>query len=194
MMLSKNNLKLVTNFFLGNTKCFDKKDDEYKNLLLAYATDNNSSTLRELATMNYLKYKSFTEKLGPDGIDLETGVFKEVKPKTIKSDKKSGGSGNFNDMTLELLEKKKDYDIICSLFKDSRFVYIVEFPMSSIYEKLKQPILKAKLGKRVVCNFSYKDYDPDVLKVHYLNKELIHSSVSKKHAKLLIEIYDNKSK
>lgn len=193
-MLSRKNLELVTKFFLGNRKCFDKKDEEYKNLLLTYATDNNSSTLRELATMNYLKYKSFPEKLGPDGIDLETGILKEVKPKTIKTEKKSASSGNFNDMTLDLLEKKKDYDIICSLFKDSRFVYIVEFPMSSIYEKLKQPILKAKAGKRVVCSFSYRDYDPDVLKVHYLNEELIHTSVSKNHAKLLIELYDNKCK
>ena len=84
-------------------------------------------------------------------------------------------------------------DVICSLFVNSRFVYIVEFPLEVIYEKLKLPILNAKLGKRVVCSFGYKDYDDDRLKIHYLNKELIHTCVVKNHAKMLIEKYDNQT-
>ena len=191
MILSETNLDLITDFFMGNTKSFLKKDDDYKNLLLTYATDNNSSSIRELATMHFLKYKSYSKKLGADGIDEKTGILKEVKPKTISDGKKVKNSGNFNDMTLELLEKKKNYDIICSLFNEYKFVYIVEFPLLSIYEKLKEPIVNAKTGKRVVCQFSYKDYEPDKLKVHYLNLSLLHKSVSKNHAEMLIDKYDN---
>jgi hypothetical protein len=193
MILSETNLELVTNYFMGDLKSFNKKDEDYKNLLLSYATDNNSSTLRELSTMYYLGYKSFSEKLGPDGIDEHTGRIKEVKPKTISEGKKVGSSGNFNDMNMMLLQKKKDYDIICSLFRESQFVYIVEFPMSVIYKKLQKPILNAKKGKRVVCSFNYLDYGfSDDLVVHYLNENLIYDSVSKKHANLLMGKYDDK--
>ena len=192
MNLSKYNLKLATNYFMGDDSLFLEKDDDFKNLFLSYATDNNSSTIRELSTMYYLNYTSFHEKLGADGIDENTKKLKEVKPRAV-SNKRIGSSGNFNDMTSELLEKKKDYDIICSLFQNSRFVYIVEFPMSVIYEKIKLPIVNAKAGKRVVCSFSYKDYDDDKLIVHYLNKDLLSSSVPKNHAKMLIEKYDRKN-
>ena len=58
MELSESNIKLATEYFMGNQKLFDSKDDDYKNLFLAYATDSNSSTLRELCTMYYLGYKS----------------------------------------------------------------------------------------------------------------------------------------
>ena len=61
--------------------------------------------------------------------------------------------------------------------------------MSTIYEKLKKPIINAKLGKRVVCHFNYKDYDCNELKVHYLNEELVHTSVSKNHATILLRQY-----
>ena len=180
---------------MGDDTIFNEKDEDYKNLLLSYATDNNSSTLRELATMKYLGYKSFTHKLGADGIDEKTGKLKEVKPPAIRQDnKKIATSGNFNDMTMELLEKKKDMDVICSLFKYNRFVYIVEFPLMDIYKKLEKPILNAKLGKRIVCGFNYKDYmDSENLIIHYLNKDLIYESVSKPHAKLLVERYDSKT-
>jgi hypothetical protein len=193
MLLSETNLKLVTNFFMGDLKSFNKKDEDYKNLMMTYATDNNSSTLRELSTMYYLGYKSFSEKLGPDGISQQTGRIKEVKPKSISAGKKAGTSGNFNDMTPGLLQKKKDYDIICSLFNESRFVYIVEFPMSVIYKKIEKPILNAKVGKRVVCSFNYTDYAfSDELIVHYLNEEILYDSVSKKHANVLMGKYDDK--
>jgi hypothetical protein len=185
MELSKHNLELFTNFFLGNTEELDKKDDDFKNLFLSYASDNNSSTIRELVTMYYLGYDSFSQKHGADGIDKSTGSLKEVKPKYLSLGKKLSGSGNFNDMTLELLEKKKDFDIICSLFYETKLVYIIEFPLSEIYEKLKIPIINAKLGKRVVCHFGWNDYKNANLKIHYLNEELISTCLSKGYTKLL---------
>ena len=187
MNLSNNNLDLATQYFLGNTKALDAKDDDYKNLFLTFATDNNSSTVREQVTLHYLGYQPYQEKHGADGVDTKTGRQKEVKPRFLH-DGKLGNSGNFNDMTLELLEKKKDYDIITSLFYQSRLVYVAEFPMSVIFEKLKKPIVNAKLGKRVVCQFNYKDYNSDELRIHYYNKNVVDAinCLSKPH-KIMLE-------
>lgn len=196
MNLSEKNLNLAVDFFMGKEESLDAMGDDFKNLFLTYATDNNSSSLRELATIEYLGYTSFNQKLGADGIDEKTGRLKEVKPKmlTVKKPKLSGPSGNFNDMTFELLEKKKDFDVICSLFtKESKFVYIVEFPLTNIYEKLQKPFINAKLGRRVVCPFSFFDYNTDDLIVHYMNDKLLDSSVQKEHAKMLRKIYERQN-
>jgi hypothetical protein len=133
-----------------------------------------------------LGYQPYQEKHGADGVDTKTGRQKEVKPKFLHAGK-LGNSGNFNDMTLELLEKKKDYDIVNSLFYQSHLVYIVEFSMSVIIEKLKKPITNAKLGKRVVCHFNYKDYNSDELRIHYYNKNVAYATncLSKPHLIML---------
>lgn len=190
MELSKENLELFTQFFLGNTKNVDKMPPMFKNLFLAYASDNNSSTIREAVTLHYLGYEQYTAKHGADGIDNKTGRLKEVKPRYLVEGTKLSNSGNFNDMTLELLEKKKDFDIICSLFCGTKLVYIVEFPMDAIYERLKEPIVNAKVGKRVVCHFGYKDYSNSNLIVHYLNEDLLPMCVSKGHQALLESKHD----
>lgn len=191
MELSNQNLHIATEYFLGNTSLLDKKDADYRNLFLTYASDNNSSTLREAITMHYLGYTQYADKHGADGFDSKTGRKKEVKPRFVDGSKIST-SGNFNDMTMELLEKKKDLDVICSLFSKDRLIYIVEFPLTVIYEKLKQPIVNAKLGKRVVCPFSYTNYDSDELVIHYLDKEnmIAHDCLSKKHRIMLESRYN----
>jgi hypothetical protein len=193
--ISEKNLNIITQYFLGNTEPFDSMDDDWKNLMLAYATDNNSSTVREAVTLHYLKYTSYTEKHGADGFDPTTNRQKEVKPKYVELGKKISSSGNFNDMTMDLLEQKKDYDIVCSLFAGYRLAYIVEFPISVIYEHLKKPIIKAKIVKRVVCPFNYLNYDSDQLIVHYLNKDIIKEQdcLSKKHMIMLESRNDNVS-
>jgi hypothetical protein len=106
---------------------------------------------------------------------------------------KSGGGGNFNDMTMDLLDKKDDYDVVCSLYYKTDLVYIVEFPFSIIKQKLIQPVLKAKAGRRVVCNFRYNDYDSDELKIHYLNTSLLNKCLSKPHATMLIDRNNEKT-
>lgn len=187
MKYSSNNIEIAAQYVLGNTELYDAKDDDYKNLFKVYLCDNNSSSLRESITLHLLGYQQFESKHGADGIDTKTGKLKEVKPRMLSVGQKMSNSGNFNDMTLELLNKKLDYDIVCSLFYADRLVYIVEFPMSSIYEHLKEPILKAKLGKRVVCHFSHTKYDNNDLVVHYFNAELARStkSLSKTHFAML---------
>lgn len=195
MTLSKNNLELLTNFFLGNTAAFDAKDDDYKNLAMTYASDNNSSTVREAVTLYYLGYESYTEKKGPDGFDPKTGRKKEVKPQYIRSDSKKTPTfgGNFNDMTLELLEKKKDWDVICSVFVDTLLLCIVEFPLIIIYDRLRESILTQteKKRKRITCNISHTWYkDSDQLIIHYYNKDVINKYKSKVQ-KIFEEKYDN---
>lgn len=188
MEISINNIKLAAEVFTGNTTSLDAKDDDYRNLFLAYATDSNSSSLREAVTLHILGYESNNHKHGHDGIDNVTGKLKEVKPRSIKTGEKVGGSGNFNDMTLELLEAKKDYDVICSLFLEDRLIYVVEFPFHVIYDAIKKPIVNAKLGKRVVCGFGYKDYDCNELIVHYFdaNTAIEKKCLSKKHFEMLV--------
>lgn len=187
--LENDTIRLVTEYYTGNTTLFDDKDPQFTNLLLCYATDNNSSTLRELSTLYFLGYESNPNKHGYDGIDNKTGREKEVKPRYIEAGKKVGGSGNFNDMTLELLEAKRHQDIICSLFCDNRLIYIVEFPMEVIYEHIKQPIIKAKIGRRIVCGFGWKQYNSPLLKVHYFDSisAAEKGCLSKGHFKMLME-------
>ncbi len=192
MIFNDFNINLALQVVTGDKELFDKQDENYKNLLIASLHDNNSSTLRELIMMRYLGYESYSEKLGADGIDNATGTLIEVKPKYIQRNKKMGGSGNFNDLTMMLLEKKKDYSIVCGAIYDIKLVYIVEFPMSVIYNHLQKPINKAKAGKRVVAQFGYKQYNTDLLKIHYLNEEIIYECLSKPHANMLKKRYNSK--
>lgn len=186
MNLSKQNLDLATQYFLGDTTMLDQKDDDFKNLFLSFASDNNSSTMREAVTLHYLGYDSYSQKHGADGINPKTNKQIEVKPKFL-SEGKLGNTGNFNDMTMDLLNKKIDFNVVCSLFFQSRLIYIVEFPLTTIYEKLKEPIINAKAGKRVVCQFNYLNYDTDDLVIHYFNEELAkqYNCLSKPHLQML---------
>ena len=187
MQISLNNITIAAEFFTGNLTKFNSKDEDYKNLFLAYATDVNSSSIREAVTLHMLGYEKQHSKHGYDGTDPKTGKYKEVKPRSVKSGLKVGGSGNFNDMTLNLLAQKSGYDVICSLFSENKLIYIVEFPFMVIHDHIKKPIDSAKAGKRVVCHFSYKNYDCDDLIVHYFDREAAVEAncLSINHLKLL---------
>jgi hypothetical protein len=177
MELSKRNLKLATKFFTGDTADFDQKDDDFKNLFRAYASDINSSSIREAVTLDFLGYEQYSAKHGADGFDPTNQRQKEVKPRFFNDGIKSSIGGNFNDMTLELLEKKKHLDIICSTFIGDRLIIIVEFPFSVIESKIKQPIIDAKQGKRVVCGFSNTSFqDSPEMIIHYYDKETINKN------------------
>jgi len=192
MILSKSNIEIASQFFLGNPVPLSEKDSDYQNLFLSYSTDNNSSTLRELVTLHLLGYEPNHAKHGGDGIDSTTGKIKEVKPKYLQEGKKVSNTGNFNDMTIPLLESKKELDIVCSLFCSDRLIYLIEFPISIIYDVLLKPVLNAKAGKRVVCQFNYKNYDKDELKVFYFDYELAkhRNCLPKPHYEMLKSRYD----
>ena len=191
MNISENNLNIATQLFLGNPNPLLKKDQDFQNLFLSYISDSNSSTIRELVTLHILGYQPYHEKHGADGIDNTTGKLKEVKPKFLYEGKLSN-TGNFNDMTFDLLEKKKDFDIVCSLFSRDRLIYIVEFPLQLIYDVLKKPIINAVAGRRVVCHFNYKNYDDDLLKVYYLDVEVCkqRKCLSNPHLQMLEKRYN----
>lgn len=174
MELSLNNLKLATAFFTGNTAEFDKKDDDFKNLFRTYASDSNSSSIREAVTLDFLGYEQYTAKHGADGYDPKNNRQKEVKPRFFKEGSKAQIGGNFNDMTLDLLAKKRDMDVICSTFVEDRLVCVVEFPFTVIEDKIKQPINNAKQGKRVVCSFSHVAFQdsPDMI-IHYYDTDTV---------------------
>lgn len=186
MDISQENIDIATNFFLGDSSLLSKKDDAYKNLFMSYASDNNASSIRELVTLYYLGYDLYTKKHGADGVDKLTGRLKEVKPRFVKEGKVSG-TGNFNDLTLDLLEKKKDYDIICSLFTPTKVIYIVEFPLELIMEKLRQSVINAKPGQRVQCHWTWSSYDSDDLIIHYFDRKAAKDSgcLSKPHYLML---------
>ena len=175
--MDQNNLEIATAFFLGDTSLFDKKDDDYKNLFRTYASDVNSSSIREAVTLNYLGYKQYTAKHGADGYDPITGRQKEVKPRFFTKGSAAAMGGNFNDMTLELLDKKKDFDIICSTFVNDRMICVIEFPIAAIFETLKEPIVNAKIGKRVVCQFSHTafQHSPDLV-IHLYDADFINKN------------------
>ena len=181
-------LKLITDYYTGNTKSFDGKDETFQNLLLFYVSDNNSSTLRELATLSLVGYESNPSKHGHDGVARTSNRLKEVNPRFIIEGEKAGVSGNFNDMTLLLLNSKRYMDVVCSLFCGNRLIYIVEFPLEIIYEHLKQPIDNAKLGRRVVCSFGWKQYDHPSLRIHYFDSisAIEKGCLSKPHYNMLM--------
>jgi hypothetical protein len=194
MNLNDNVIDMAVEFFTGNTKKFDKKDEDFKNLLRVCASDCNSSWLRELVTLRILGYTQHPTKHGPDGYDPKTNRQKEVKPRYVESGSKTRLGGNFNDMTPELFAKKKNLDIICSTFVGDRLVCVVEFPFSVISDKIKQPIINAKLGKRVVCHFSHTSFQhSDELIIHYYDSETINNTkcYSAKVTKLLKGKYDS---
>ena len=191
-LLSEENIDLAIQYALCNDEPFNKLCEGYKNLFLAILGDTNSSMLRESLVLRFLNYISYIEKHGMDGYCPKTGRQKEVKPRYICEGQKVGGSGNFNDMTYELLDKKDGCDVICAALNEGRMLYVVEFPYEVIKPRLKKTIDSAKIGKRVVCHFGWKDYDHENLRVRYLNEALINStnSLSKQHLAMLTKRYN----
>ena len=186
-IISTENVDIAIQYAMGDENAFNTLDPGHQNMILASLGDHNSSMLREAMILQYLNYTTYSKKHGMDGYCNITGKQKEVKPTNIVEGQKIASSGNFNDMTSELLEKKDECDVICAGFYEGKFLYIIEIPFVVIKPKLKKQVDRAKLGKRVVCSFSYKDYDHDDINIRYLNEKLIDKSksLSKKHFDML---------
>lgn len=186
-MLSDENIDLAIQYASGNEAKFNKLDAGYRNLLLTYLSDANSSTLREAMVLRMLNYVSYPEKHGMDGYCPVTGKQKEVKPRFINEGKKVGNSGKFNDITTALLNKKDGCDVICAAFCEGKFLYVVEFPYELIKPVLQKKVDNAVIGRRVQSDFSWKDYDSDSLRVWYFDEVLAKKtdSLSKPHFDML---------
>jgi hypothetical protein len=185
--LSDENVDLAVQYALGNDAEFNKLCKGYKNALLSFLGDNNSSALRERATLRFLNYEKYSSKLGMDGYCPITNRQKEVKPCYVVEGKKIGYSGKFNDMTTSLLNKKDGCDIICSGFHEGRFLYVVEFPYELVKPILQKKVDNAVVGRRVQADFGWKSYDDDSLKIWYFNRKLIEetNSLTEPHFNML---------
>ena len=87
----------------------------------------------------------------------------EVKPK-LYTNKRTNGGGNFTDLTINRLEeiRNDNVNVVTSLFAHDRLVYIMEFPIKTIYTRLYTQVHeKCVVKKQQYCrsaNFTYIDY------------------------------------
>lgn len=151
-------------------------------LLNIYMNDVNSSTMRELITIEVAGYESIPGKHGRDGKDPITNKPKEAKPKNFTG-KVCNGGGCFNDYTQKRLLKDvaDGLDIVHSLFVGGRIAYIVEFNIDAIKDRLQEQIFnKCVIGKNDYvrsASWSYQNWiNHDSLKVHYINPALLSKS------------------
>jgi hypothetical protein len=195
--LSEKNIQTIYQYSIGKTEMFDSLDKNYQNLFLYYLNDSNSSSLREVITACAANCNWSNKKHGLDGFDKVTNKGKEIKPIICRTGEKKSG-GNFNDMTSARYHsfKEENFNIVCSLFCNSRLMYVVEFPFSVINEHMKKRLEKIlddrKNGKegRTTVSFSHTNYlDYSDLIIHYIDFKNIKQfdCVSKPHLNKLEE-------
>ena len=176
-MFSTKLLKLAVDRSLG--KPTDDQGELFEELYREYMADANSSSLREQITAAVAGCKSLPGKLGRDAIDIN-GKQKEIKPKNWNGKKRTDGSGCFNDYTRKRWEKdcSVNLPIISSLFAEGMLIYVVEFTFDTIADRLNEQIVRIceEQGNRYVrsCSWTYRNWiDYPMLKVHYINKDLL---------------------
>ena len=176
-MFSTKLLKLAVDRSLG--KPTEDQGELFEELYREYMADANSSSLREQITAAVAGCKSLPGKLGRDAIDIN-GKQKEIKPKNWNGKKRTDGSGCFNDYTRKRWEKdcSVNLPIISSLFAEGMLIYVVEFTFDTIADRLNEQIVRIceEQGNRYVrsCSWTYRNWiDYPMLKVHYINKDLL---------------------
>lgn len=158
--------------------------EEAKVIVEFFLVDKNSSTLREMVTLGECGYSQNPEKLGYDGWCEKTGRIFEVKPKNISSNgnKKLDGGGNFSDFTWERYDKylSDNVYILCSGFVDGKLAYIVEFPFSSLKNRIEAclekqfPNRERKAGTYArSITFSFSHYKNGEVDVKYCDFNLV---------------------
>jgi hypothetical protein len=177
-ILSDDIIDFGVKYVLGEKVEFN--DSLFENLFLSYLGDLNSSTLREAITCKIIGCKWSSEKLGDDGYDTTSGLVKEIKPKFVHGEKKSNGSGTFNDYTHARLDAhiEKNTQVVVSLFTPKYLIYVIEFPIKTIEKTLREKIIKScdEDGNKWCRNasFSYKDYMySEETKILFLNYNML---------------------
>ena len=175
-MFSTKLLKLAVDRSLG--KPTEDQGELFEELYREYMADANSSSLREQITAAVAGCKTIPGKLGRDAIDID-GIEKEIKPKNWTG-KRTNGGGCFNDYTRKRWKKDCNVNlpIIASLFAKGMLIYVVEFTFDCIADRLDEQITRIceEQGNRYVrsCTWSYSNWiDYPMLRVHYINKELL---------------------
>ena len=175
-MFSTKLLKLAVDRALG--KPSEDQGELFEELYREYMNDSNSSSLREQITAAVAGCKTIPGKLGRDAIDID-GREKEIKPKNYTG-KRTNGGGCFNDYTRKRWERdcSVNLPIISSLFAKGMLIYVVEFTFDTIADRLDEQITRIceEQRNRYVrsCSWTYSNWiDYPMLKVHYINKDLL---------------------
>ena len=175
-MFSTKLLKLAVDRALG--KPTKNQGELFEELYNEYMSDPNSSSLREQITAAVAGCKTIPGKLGRDAIDID-GREKEIKPKNYTG-KRTNGGGCFNDYTRKRWERdcSVNLPIISSLFAKGMLIYVVEFTFDTIADRLDEQITRIceEQRNRYVrsCSWTYSNWiDYPMLKVHYINKDLL---------------------
>lgn len=173
-MLSERTGELVRTFFhnrtefqrIANAKTVQELVAALEELLMLYANDKNSSTLREWAVLQIAGCEPSMRKTGYNG--YRGNVPYEVKPRNVLSseDKKLNGGGNFTDFTYERLEKylQDGVHVLIAGFVDGNLIYVLEVPFVCLREAIKAQLDKQFSGARPTgvflrsANFSFRDY------------------------------------
>jgi hypothetical protein len=175
-MLSTKLTQIAVSFAKGETVDCNPQVTEMMNFCMS---DVNSSALRELITLEIAGYKSLPGKLGRDGVD-STGREVECKPKSYNGKTAQRGGACFNDYTRNRFNVDLEYglDIVASLFDGKRCLYVVEYNINAIKDKLdKQITEKCEVESNAYvrsASWAYDSYINDnSLKVHYIDTEYI---------------------
>ncbi|MCS7282078.1 MAG: hypothetical protein NZ769_01775 [Anaerolineae bacterium] len=157
--------------FLVRNKTSEELAEILENVLNLYANDKNSSMLREWVVLYIAGCNQRSEKIGYNG--YRGDIPYEVKPRNVCSDepkhKRLNGDGNFTDFTYERLEKylQDRLRVLVAGFVDGNLLYILEVPIESLQNRLRQQLeRKFKEGRPSgvflrSARFSFRDYQND---------------------------------
>lgn len=181
-----------------SNKSKEKVNTLFTDLLSMYFNDLNSSTLREIVTVEIAGYQHIGTKIGYDGYKIlddngedthKEKEYCEAKPKNLiisddekknKSDKKLSGQGNFTDFTWSRFNKiiNDDIKMVISGFINGRLLFVLSFDFNEPEFKFH---LRSQLQKRFSegkdiegqflrsATFNYKYYkNAKTLKIDYL--------------------------
>jgi hypothetical protein len=138
--------EIVLKYSHGDTELESVKIDEehFKELLIKYLNDKNSSTLRQDVMCEVAGVKSNPNKLGYDGEDTTD----EMKPKNVRTTnpklKKLDGCGNYTDMTFKRHKAFYDQDakIHVGGFIDGEHVFQLSVPYREMSEHFENQLKK----------------------------------------------------
>lgn len=166
----------------------------FTDLLTMYINDLNSSTLREIITVEIAGFEHMKDKIGYNGYRQLSASGKtqycEIKPTNSYTkingslSKKFSGQGNFTDFSWKKLERitSDEIKMVLSGFINGKLLYVLSFDFNepSFLNKLSTQ-LQSKFPKGDKtgfwlrsATFNYLDYkDANSLKIIYLEKNII---------------------
>jgi len=195
--MNKEQQEFAENYYFGDKSIFNASPKIAQDWFTLYATDKNSSTVREHATLYHLGYIKNPDKHGYDGWHTIREKYVEVKPEYAHLDKdgkqnKLKGGGHFNDLTFDKIESIVEWDIVCSGFAEDKALFIARFPAKFICEfltiKLTNKMYNPKTRKSV--GFGWNKYkDCEDLEILWFDSENSAKFMSKRMYNFFYKLY-----